>query len=1200
MNDEPNPSGPAVGGKHADTRDDLSEALEGLVAMAPLRNSSRAVENANLKPSNTGPCPDLGDWFRLTTGATATAEKDALLSHASLCSACLARLRGCQRVLSSDSSPDESKEMANFAALTPQWQHRLAVELAHTPYKTKRGVMPRLYVWATAAVVALLMIAIGTIVWWQHANAPETLLAKAYSTSRTFDLRVAGAAFAPVGDGTHLRGETTGRESAPLLSARAQIERKLEHNPSDPHYLQLQARADILGERYDAAIDILDRLLATAPVTPSMLTDDGSAYFLRGSATGSENDRATALDYLRRADELAPNDPVVLFNEALVMEDRGQVMNAVETWNRYLKFEVDPKWLEEGRQRLKSLEDKLNQMKSHESRMEQHLASPRSMRALAADPATLVGIDEELSTTMLPTLLDAAFPLPVDRSRGSPCDEKCLAARSLLRSLASSLESHHQDPWLTQFLPSDFSHTNDHFSQAAHTLSHAIDEDNRGEYHAAEDLSLEARGLFDEFGNAAGADRADVERVYSMARSFTFAPCHQIIQELLPKLRNFAWMEIQTLTVDATCDMSPGSGTLNNPIFAKTVHLAQAHRYVLLELRARNTVGGLAAEAGDTETVWRNNMETLRAFYEGDYPPFRAATTMSGFALLEDSTPRLHLDLLVNEEALALFSLSQNRASEAWQRTSVIRAAIRAGSLQEARRQIALSEKETSLGPQQKGLRGPQAEAEVDMANLYLDRGDLKSAAEMLDAAHNHMVGEDNSFQLRNYAVARGELELAQGHPDRSESMLRKTILQEESEAKDAGRENISYARRDRDLYAALAAIWLAQGRPGVDILALWERYRLRILGETVPACPGVRLDCLVPQVERSLDHVLRPASGDLLVGQIALRDRILLYRADGRNVVWKQNPLRRDDLLRSSATLERVTSTPSTSQAVVDQAARRLGDMMFGDLRAPSASNSILMLEPDPLLGNVPWPAVETASGSIGLHFNVEEAPTVLERDHTFTEGIQGRPLIVGASAVGGDHELLPEVLREARTVAGVEAHSTTLLAGDATEAKVAAHLASAPLIHFAGHAMLYGDSTRLLLAPAGGAGDKPYLDRAMFLKDPPKAARLVVFSACATGKREEGWDHGMGDIVDTLASLGVPEVVATRWQIDSASAVPMMSTFYRGLAGGLRVPQALTAARLSLIRDARYRHPYYWAAYYASGVGTTDLREVFHGDSK
>ena len=43
------------------------------------------------------------------------------------------------------------------------------------------------------------------------------------------------------------------------------------------------------------------------------------------------------------------------------------------------------------------------------------------------------------------------------------------------------------------------------------------------------------------------------------------------------------------------------------------------------------------------------------------------------------------------------------------------------------------------------------------------------------------------------------------------------------------------------------------------------------------------------------------------------------------------------------------------------------------------------------------------------------------------------------------------------------------------------------------------------------------------------------------------------------------------------------------------LNVPQSLTAARQALSRDARYRHPYYWAAYYSSGWGNSDLRPVF-----
>jgi CHAT domain-containing protein len=86
------------------------------------------------------------------------------------------------------------------------------------------------------------------------------------------------------------------------------------------------------------------------------------------------------------------------------------------------------------------------------------------------------------------------------------------------------------------------------------------------------------------------------------------------------------------------------------------------------------------------------------------------------------------------------------------------------------------------------------------------------------------------------------------------------------------------------------------------------------------------------------------------------------------------------------------------------------------------------------------------------------------------------------------------------------------------------------------------------------------------------------------------------MGDIVATLAGIGVPDVVATRWQIDSESAVPMVDGFYSGLAKGMTVAQALTAARQGLARDARYQHPYYWAAWYASGFKPSDPRTTFH----
>jgi tetratricopeptide (TPR) repeat protein len=325
-----------------------------------------------------GRCPEPGDWALLLgdeAGPTEAPRVIGLLAHAAGCDWCAERLRA----LTADVSPEEAAALVGLKYSSPEEQRKLAAELAGTPVlsTSKRFQFPsgrpsRTYLWTGAALAASLLIAMGLFSWWRMANNPENLLAEAYTHDRTFDMRIPGARFAEVTPKMHLRGGSTGngsagREANKLLDARARIEQQLVAAPEDEHWLQLEARSDILEEKFDQAIDILDRLIAAGPVSESLLMDDASAYFERGEATGSENDRATALDMLRRADELAPGDPAVLFNEAVAMEDRGQLMNAVETWNRYLRFERDPRWLGEGRRRLEALEQKLNQLKTNSS-----------------------------------------------------------------------------------------------------------------------------------------------------------------------------------------------------------------------------------------------------------------------------------------------------------------------------------------------------------------------------------------------------------------------------------------------------------------------------------------------------------------------------------------------------------------------------------------------------------------------------------------------------------------------------------------------------------------------------------------------------------------------------------------------------------------------------------------------------------------
>jgi len=1224
------------------TEDALKKALDELIEGRCSRAETPREDAPGVPPASAPErCNELGAWSlplggeAVPAGQASAPRLDDLLTHAAECPVCAGRLRA----LFADASPEDAAELGSLSSVSRDWQRCLAAQLARTPRRSRdggrMGARP-FYLWAGAGLAASLLLAVGLTGWWRLANTPERLLAEAYTHSRIFDLRMPGAGFAEVTPQAHLRGGASGRESARLLDARARIERQLESAPEDPHWLQLEARSDLLEERFDPAIDILDRLLAAGPVTSGLLVDDASAYFQRGAATGSENDRATALEYLRRADELAPGDPVVLFNEAVVMEDRGQVMNAVETWNRYLRFERDSRWLAEGRRRLQALEQKLNQLKSHQSRMEQHLASPQAMRALAADPAALAAIDEELSSFLLPRLLDSAFPMPVDRSRGSPCMDSCLAARTLLEALAASLERNHQDPWLTQLLPPNLLPPSDStpslsFVEAAHALAQAIDASGRGDHEVARRQALVAVRLFHSLGNAAGEDRAELERVYALQRLSLQDRCYQAAHTLLNRNPNLAAIQIFDLVEEGVCDSGSGAATSDNPIFARALRLAQEHHYALLEMRARNMLGGAAVESGDTEDAWRIYLATVRSFYAGDYPPFRAFTILSGLAEVEKSTPRVHLALLLEREVMGILELTPSRALIPSQRFDLAIAAIRAGFVPEAQEELRKMRTELAADEAAKPLKGFLADSEIAMANLYLSRADLGSAAAMLDAAHSDMTGMDDSADRRAYAAARGQLELALGHPEAAESMLREAILVEEAKASKVGAGNIIFAQQNRDLYAVLVGVWLAQGRSPEDILALWERYRLRVLGKPVPVCPDKGLACLRPKL---IDALSRLDSGRLgpggigsvqAMGQVVLLDRTLLYRANARGVAWTSVPVGREELLAAAARLELAASSPATSQDSIDRAARRVGDLLLGLLSGPPGASGRpaeagqLLLESDPLLGNLPWPSVETAVGPIGLDYSLEESPSlVLDRSPEISGSAptrpSGQPLIVGASvapSASSDSQLLPEVLSEARAVARFDSSPNLLLAEQATQARVAARWTTASAIHFAGHAAEQDGATRLLLAPqkaaSAGAGsaasnpgkpvqDRPYLDSDFLRKHPPVAARLAVFSACSTGRKDAGWNHGMGDIVDTLASVGVPDVVATRWQIDSASAVPMMDAFYNGLAKGLSVPQALTAARQSLIRDPRYRHPYYWAAYYATGYGRSDLSQIFH----
>jgi len=1196
----------------------------------------------------SGPeCPEAERYTELAAGAVEGDTAETLLAHAADCAACGDLLAWNLSALEGDPSPEEIAAIAKLAATRTDWQQKMARELAATP-TLRPAVLLHPGQWRiVAAVAACLLLAAGLAVWQRQTHLPARQLAMAYEESRTLELRVPEAGYAPMTSDGRTRGALNGHEPAPLLDARAQLARALERSPQDAHLLELQARADVLEERYDAATDVFDRLLSQGPVTADLLADAASAYYQRGLVSGSELDRSTALDYLRRADELAPADPVILFNEAIVMEDRGQMMNAVEVWNRYVTVERDAKWAAEGKRKLAALEQTLSRLKSHQSRVEKMLATPQAMDELAADAPKLATLDEELSSYELDKVLLKAYPeAKIARSqdaltsvavkstvqesgqaRGSPCTENCLAARRLLKAIASSLEIQHHDSWLADLLSPDIDSlpaaAAATYSEALQSLAHAVREDETGVPATGEEKAAKARALFEQLpamarSNAsmlttarAGEGRASVEYMFALQRGQDFSKCRTFARGLGAEKQDspyarYPWIVAQAAVTEKVCDSTPETRAAGRALAMSALHLSESEHYRLLTARVHLMLCGDALDSGDDETGERLVMTTLRELYAADTPPIRIANAVAALAEVEQDSPLTHRNERILRETVAWNELAGNSSPAARVHMNLARAEMRIGAMKEAENQLRLAHEESRTLGDTSGARF--SETEILLAGSMLERGNLSQVSFYLDQASDGLRNTTDDWLLRPYVATRGMLELELGHFPQAASILEAYIR--ESEGSDVRRGDpataTEFAQLDRELYAELAAAWLAQGRSPESVLALWERFRLRSRGLPITQCAGGNLDC-----EESRIAAMRGSLKDnLLIGQILLLDRVLVYRVDRDGIAWTSIPRQKQDVLDAAMTLERAVSSPLTSTETAEQLGAKLSDSLLPKLPATLGPNEFLILEPDPLLRNLSWPVLPTPAGPLGLHYPLAEMRSILaltsQREENGFEtgaGFSGpdlsdtsRSLVVGASIVAEGEPPLPEAIEEARSV-GSFLHTPQLLLGSqANTAHVAQLLDSATVFHFAGHAVQTSQGTELLLASASFSDKRPWVDGAFLRQHPPRVCRLAVLSACATGVEESSWNHPLQDIVETLGSLGVPEVVATRWQIGSESAVPFMNDFYRSMAQGNNVAMALTLARRLQFLRPHQNNPYYWGAYYVTCTESVSRRSYPH----
>ena len=1144
-----------------------------------------------------GDCPEPGVWREIAGGLTPSGQTLAYIEHASHCGNCGPLLRGAVAELTDLNREITESERQSIAALesaSAEWQQRLARKITATPHwAPHRESPPRWRAWLTVPRLALAgasllaLVGLGSWVVFQR-NQPATaerLLARSYTQQRTLELRIAGADYAPLRVSRGPAASFTNRSEA-LLRAEAMIASQLESHPSDPSWLQAQAQADLLEGKYDAAVEALRRALELQPTSSALMTDLATAYFQRAQQEDRKDDFGAAFEHLSQALRLRPDDPVALFNRAIVAEHQFLYHQALDDWEHYLRVDPGSQWAEEARNHANAVRETL---KKHESSA-RPLLSP-AQGALA----TSTGFDSEVELRIEDYLQEAvrswlaqAFPEPGAHAEADP------RVRQALFFLADLTKRQHGDLWLTDLLGGSSAQS---FPRAVTALTRAVQANDTGDYGVSHAQADRAEQLFRAAGNKAGVLRAKFEGTFAAQMNRQSEECRQQATAALAESEKYyySWLQIQLGLETGVCSSLMGDIGADEKATARAMDHAQKSGYGGLYLRAVFFAAEDRRLTGDQSGASAVAGMGLEHYWSGPSPAGRGYSLYTGLANIAAAVSRPNLEVATWRDAVALIDSDEDLLQRAMAHSLMASAATAARLPRIAEQQYAEAARLFAAAPRTAASRNDALEAGIRTARLEAQQGRFDDGIARLTGIQDQVRSLSNNYLAQAFYSTLGELQLGRHREAEAEQALRPALaLAEQSLVTLSSEvERTTWSRNAAPAYLALTEAQLVQGR-SQDALETYEWY----LGapQRVTADPHLRQSAfqtmtnpLMPDASR-LESRLPLLADQTVLAYAALPDGLAIWLYDDRGINARWIPTPADDLQELAERFHDLSSDPGSELGAVRRDARSLYGALIAPVEHHFAPGRTLVIEAEGWLARVPFEALLDSQD----RYLVERAPVV----HSLGQDSQARlrgdtsispdlpALVVGSSASSAADGLipLPDVAVEAETVAHGFHTAHVLKGGEATLSVVGSELPETAVFHFAGHSLATPDRTGLILG--GGDGQAKavrLLDASMVRRLRLQRLQLAVLSACSTASGSSS--SGFNSVTDALLRAGVPHVVASRWAVDSVETRGFVQDFYRNVLSGQPVSGALRQTALKMLANPRTAHPYYWSAFSAYG---------------
>ena len=1003
---------------------------------------------------------------------------------------------------------DTTPEPAESTRLAPSWQAK------------RFSLKWKLPVLATAAI-ALTVISVSVGIRLLREASVDQLLATAYTERRTLEVRIPGAQHSPL---RVERGATDSNLEKPasLLKAEALISEKLQKNPNDPTWLDARARADLLDGNYDSAVKTLLRAQLASSDSARLLTDLGSAYYMRGQSADRALDYGNAIEALGKALAKNPNDPIALFNRALACEQLFLYSQAVEDWEHYLREDPHGEWAQEAREHLDALKQKIEKRQHHNP----NRSWPRS---LMHHPST---------------------------------------ARPELQTLAQTLQNDHDDNWLKDFLQAPPTPTRTAAIQDFQASDNAL---SNGRYQDAIDLAHQSMRQFTIAQDQAGMLRAGLASMAAQDFALKFNDCLATVATLLPLLARtrYRWLQAATLIEQGQC--LAGSAKLQQAMKANQQGWDLAKRFHYLELQLRATAFGASylLDTGSTDQGLRELRDGLATFWQSDVPDKRGENLYAALFHPSDNIDWPFVDVFALKQRLDAFP-PKDPVDLAVVRQLLANAQKRTGDYQAARLTLQTASAHLDALPNDRAVIMSKAEIAVANAQIDLSESNAKDAITSLSPFRDQVEAAGPGRFQAEYFQTFGEAYLAQGMDAQAQPLLERALAVRETGLRNLQQESekLAWSRGRTEVYRDLLQVELKLKTPA-EALAAWEWYKGASLRSTKP----------VGATAAALPGNTTLISYALLKGSI-----IAFVLRDGKVQVHTLSLP--PDLDPNVSHFLNLCSDPSSDISQLNTAGRQLYRILVAPVEADIRGATALTIETDGVIDQVPFNLLQTSDGHyLGDKFEITLSQGMSYQPSSRTSLVDLSPesaalVVVASGAADSSLPVLPGADQEGTEVASLF-HNAVLIHGhEVTRAEVLAQLHDARLLHFAGHAYAGFNRVGLVLGPASLLSSHDIATLGL------RNLKLAVLSACDTANGDEGTSADGDSLARTLVAAGVPNVVASRWRVDSNVTRQLMRVFYSNLLSGKNPAESLRAARAVIRSIPTYQHPYYWASFAVFGT--------------